>query len=310
MKYIKWLTIWMQNTIQYTTKPKTYERYNELIIGHIKTKLGDYELNELTPLILQNFITELLQSGNLLTGKGLSSNTVNIIITILQNSLKSAFFCKELNEYVADKIQRPKIKEKEIACFSITEQRKIEKAVLTSNQDKLFGILICLYTGLRIGELLALEWNDIDLLKGTLIVSKTCYYGKGMTNKFQRRISLPKTKSSNRIIPIPQVLLPMLKRIKSRSLSIYVIANKEKPISIRSYQRSFSLLLKNIGLNHRGFHAIRHTFATRAIEKGIDVKTLSEILGHKNASITLNRYVHSLLEHKRKMMNKLSDLLE
>lgn len=310
MKYINWLVIWMKNTIKYTTKPKTYERYNELIIGHIKTKLGDYELNELTPLILQNYVTELLQKGNLLTREGLSSNTVNIIITILQNSLKSAYLCNEVNEYIADKIKRPKIKEKEIICFSILEQHKIEKAVLESQKDKLLGIVICLYTGLRIGELLALEWNDIDFSKGTLMVSKTCYYGRGMSNRFQRRINLPKTNSSKRIIPIPQVLLPLMKKVKSRSISKFVIANKEKPILMRSYQRSFSLLLKNIGINHKGFHALRHTFATRAIEKGIDVKTLSEILGHKNASITLNRYVHSLMDHKRKMMNKLGSLLE
>lgn len=95
-----------------------------------------------------------------------------------------------------------------------------------------------------------------------------------------------------------------------RSISKYLISNGENPISIRSYQRTFSLLLKKLKIEHKGFHALRHTFATRALEYGMDVKTLSEILGHKNANITLNRYVHSLTKHKQEMMNNLGKLLK
>ena len=310
MKYKDWLNVWLDNTVKPTAKSRTYARYKEIIGGHIKPKLGDYELNDLTPLLLQRFVTELLQNGNLITGKGLSANTVNTIITVLQNSLKSAFAFGELKEYTEDKIKRPKAKENEVSCFSLVEQRKIEQEVLQSKKDKLFGIVLCLYTGLRVGELLALTWNDIDLIKGTLSVTKSCHYGKGANGKFERCTELPKTITSKRTIPLPKQMLALLKTIKKRSESEYVIANGGKPIAVRSYQRSFALLLKKLKIPHKGFHAIRHTFATRALECGMDVKTLSEILGHKNASITLNRYVHSLMEHKQEMMNKLGKLLQ
>ncbi len=105
-------------------------------------------------------------------------------------------------------------------------------------------------------------------------------------------------------------MIPYLRNLKKDSDSDYVIvSDTEKPISVRAYQRSFELFLKKLGIPHKGFHSLRHTFATRALECGMDVKTLSEILGHKNANITLNRYVHSLMEHKKEMMNRLGKLL-
>ncbi len=310
MEYKEWLNVWLCNTVKPTSKSRTYTRYKEIIDGHIKPKLGEYELCDLTPLILQKFVTDLLQRGNLITGKGLSANTVNTAITVIQNSLKAAVAFGELKEYTADKIKRPKAKESEVSCFSLAEQRKIEQEVLQSKKDKLFGIILCLYTGLRIGELLALTWSDLDFSKGTLSVTKSCHYGKGESEKFERRTELPKTVTSRRTIPIPKQILALLKTVKKRSKSVYVIASGTDPISVRSYQRSFALMLKRLKIPHKGFHALRHTFATRALECGMDVKTLSEILGHKNASITLNRYVHSLMEHKQEMMNKLGKLLQ
>lgn len=163
---------------------------------------------------------------------------------------------------------------------------------------------MCLYTGLRIGELLALTWNDIDFAKGTLSVNKSCHDGKdGLI------IDKPKTAQSIRIIPLPQQLLPKLKALKAINHSSFIVANAGTPVSVRSYQRSFELLLKKLNIPHKGFHSLRHTFATRALECGMDVKTLSEILGHKNPTVTLNRYVHSLMEHKQDMMNRLGKLL-
>lgn len=103
--------------------------------------------------------------------------------------------------------------------------------------------------------------------------------------------------------------MPYLRQIKRRAKSEFVIADGDKPVFVRSYQRTFELLLKKLKIKRKGFHALRHTFATRALECGMDVKTLSEILGHKNATVTLNRYVHSMLEHKTQMMNRLGKLL-
>ena len=254
-------------------------------------------------------ITELLQSGNLRTGKGLSANSVSGIINVIQGSLKTAFRLEYLKEYTADRIKRPKIQEKAVSCFSLQEQKKIEQAVLTSKKEKMFGILLCLYTGLRIGELLALKWEDLDLQKGLLTVSRSCHDGKGKDGHYIRFEDTPKTFSSRRVIPLPKQILPLIREAKKKSCSEYVVSKDGKPVSVRSYQRTFDLLQRKIKISHRGFHSLRHTFATRALECGMDVKTLSEILVHKSPTVTLNRYVHSLMEHKQDMMNRLGKLL-
>ena len=304
MKYIAWLMQWLENYVRPSVKVRTYERYRLIIEQHIKNKIGGIELDGLSPLVLQSFITELLQSGNRKTGKGLSANSVNAVISVLQNSLKTAHLLGLTAEYTADKLKRPKLNEKPVDCFTLAEQKQIEQAVLNSKKEKLYGILLCLYSGLRIGELIALQWNDIDFAKGILTVSKSCHDGKGGLI-----IDEPKTASSRRVIPLPRQLLPILKGMKKRSGSPFVVSANGKSVSVRSYQRSFELLLKKLKIPHKGFHSLRHTFATRALECGMDVKTLSELLGHKNPTVTLSRYAHSLMEHKADMMNRLGKLL-
>ena len=304
VKYIDWLHSWLENYVRPSVKVRTYERYKLIIEQHIKDKIGGMELDELTPLVLQAFITELLQNGNRRTGKGLSANSVNAVISVLQSSLKTARLLGLMKEYTADKLKRPKLTEKPVECFTLGEQKQIEQAILNGKKDKLYGILLCLYSGLRIGELIAIQWMDIDLAKGILTVSKSCHDSKdGLI------IDEPKTQSSRRMIPLPKQLLPILKGIKEKSNSPFVVSANGKPVSVRSYQRSFELLLKRLHIPHKGFHSLRHTFATRALECGMDVKTLSEILGHKNSTVTLNRYAHSLMEHKQDMMNRLGRLL-
>ena len=144
--------------------------------------------------------------------------------------------------------------------------------------------------------------------KGFLSVNKSSRDNKSGEGE-KRIIDTPKTITSRRIIPIPKQLMPLLKQHKQKSNSRWIISDNGFPISTRSYQRSFELLLKSTGIEHKGFHALRHTFATRAIECGVDVKTLSELLGHKDPSITLEFYVHSLMEHKKQMMDKIGKSL-
>ena len=308
MIYKNWLNLWLENYIKPSAKVRTYERYSQIVRTHIADSIGANEISELTPIVLQTFISDLLTTGNTKTGKGLSANFVNTVISVIQNSLKTAYMVGVSAEYVANKIKRPQTKEKQVDCFSVQEQKKIETYVLSCKKDKLFGVVLCLYTGLRIGELLALTWSDIDFGKGLLFVSKTCHDGNDGQNHI-RIIDSPKTVHSRRVIPLPKQILPHLKSLKKRSCSEYVIADGDKPVFVRSYQRTFELLLKKLDISHKGFHSLRHTFATRALECGMDVKTLSEILGHKNATITLNRYAHSMLEHKQDMMNRLGKLL-
>lgn len=304
MKYIDWLTQWLENYIRPSVKVRTYERYHLIIEQHIKDRIGNIELDALSPLVLQKFISELLQNGNRKTGKGLSANSVNAVISVIQGSLRTAHLLGLSKEYTADKLKRPKLKEKPVECFTMSEQKQIEQSILNGKKDKMYGILLCLYSGLRIGELIALQWSDIDFVKGILTVSKSCHDGQdGLI------IDEPKTANSRRLIPLPKQLLPILKGIKKKSSSPFVVSANGSSVSVRSYQRSFELLLKRLNIPHKGFHSLRHTFATRALECGMDIKTLAEILGHKNPTVTLNRYAHSLMEHKSDMMNRLGKLL-
>ena len=304
MKYTDWLIKWLEDYVRPSVKVRTYERYALIVEQHIKEAIGGAEPDDLTPLVLQSLVAELLRNGNKKTGGGLSANSVNAVISVIQNSLKTAHLLGLAKEYTADKIKRPKLAEKPVECFTLAEQKRIEQAVQGGKKDKMYGVLLCLYSGLRIGELMALQWSDIDFVKGTLTVAKSCHDGKcGLV------IDDPKTAASRRVIPLPKQLLPILKALKKRSDSPFVVSAKGKPVSVRSYQRSFELLLKKSDVPHKGFHSLRHTFATRAIECGMDVKTLSEILGHKNPTVTLNRYAHSLMEHKQAMMNRLGKLI-
>ena len=307
MKYGIWLDEWFCNYIRPSSKSRTSERYSEIIEKRLKVKLGKYELDELTPLVLQRYITELIESGNMKTGKGLAANSVNGIITVIQNSLKLAYALGTIKEYAADKIRRPKTKEKEVTCFTLSEQKKIERAALSGKKTKWLGIVVCLYTGLRIGELLGLEWKDVDFQKGVLTVSKSRHEGKDENGRYAQIVESPKTVSSRRCIPLPKQILCELRLLKRKSRSVYVISNGERSIPVRSYQRSFERLLKKLDIPHKGFHALRHTFATRALECGMDVKMLSELLGHKDPAVTLRRYVHSLMEQKKEMMNKVGN---
>lgn len=309
MKYSEWLKEWMENYVQLTTKSRTISRYMEIINKHILPNLGDFEISEISPRILQQFVKTLLENGNSKTGKALAPNSVNSIITVLQGSLRVANNLGMTVKCAADKIMRPKTREKEVECFSMTEQKKIEAEILNGKKDYMFGVIICLYTGLRIGELLALEWRDIDLQNSILSIRKSCHYGKNKDNIFVKIIDTPKTVSSARQIPLPRQIIALLKEHKKSSQSKWFISNGIKEISVRTYQRNFEMLLKRLGISHRGFHALRHTFATRALECGMDVKTLSEILGHKSPTVTLNRYAHSMLNHKKDMMNLLGKLL-
>lgn len=305
MLYKDFLTFWLENYVKPDAKTRTYLRYFQIIRIYVAEKVGEYDLSELTPIILQTFITDILTNGRGRWGEeGLAPNTVNSIVSVLKNSLKTAYVLGCTDRQLGDKIKRPKLRERKIECFTVKEQRKIENAVLTSRKAKHFGVLLCLYTGLRLGEVVALNWKDIDLKRGMLSVNKTCYdTPDGLV------FDDPKTVHSRRIIPLPRQIMPILREKRKTSKSDFVVSDKGKPVSVRSFQRSFELLLKRHRIKHRGFHALRHTFATRALESGMDVKTLSEILGHKNPSITLSRYAHSLMEHKSAMMNRLGKLL-
>jgi integrase len=299
MIYFDWLNEWLATWVKPLVKVRTYEKYDSIVRKQIMPKLGGHNVDELSAKILQQFTAELSETY--------SANTVAGIVAVVKSSLICAQNTGRVAKQFSSCIKNPKAREKEITCFSSSEQRKLEKYILASDRPKLFGITLCLYTGLRIGELLALEWADIDFRRKTLTVTKTCR-DSWENGVFTKVIDTPKTEASRRKIPLPAPLIPYLKEMKAKSKSPFVISGAHAELPIRSYQRTFENILQKLGLPHRGFHALRHTFATRALECGMDVKSLSAIMGHKNAAVTLKRYAHALEEHSAVMMNKLGKI--
>lgn len=298
------LNSWMNEKQVYSLKRRTYLRYEEIIRTQIAPSLGKLDTGELTAPILQSFQRQKLQDGNIITGKPLASNTVRNMMSIVRNAIE---YGRKLGVPVCDmsQIVPLRFKEKQITAFRKDEQKRIEKTVTESKKDNHFGIILCLYTGLRLGELLALTWDDIDFHAGLLTVNKTSYVLKD-NGTYRICVDTPKTDSSIRVIPIPKPILSELKRIKKKNCAEFVISTcKGGRVSNRSYQTTFKRVLKKAGVEYKNFHVLRHTFATRALECGMDIKTLSEIMGHKSPVITMNRYVHSLMETKRKAMNTL-----
>ena len=160
MLYKDWLCEWLSNYMRHLVKPKTYDRYADIVANRLTPKLGDYEMADITPLIVQKYAMELLQSGNMSTGGCLAVSSVNLVISVIQSSFRAACAFGMIRENGMSKIKRPKKYEKQTECFSTSEQKKIEQAVLHDKRDKMIGVLLCLYTGWRIGELLSLEWTD------------------------------------------------------------------------------------------------------------------------------------------------------
>ena len=217
MKYKEWLPDWLELYGEESVKPRTYKQYENIINKRLIPGLGEYEMEDLTPIVIQKYIVNLSKKGNTKTGKGLAPNSVNCIILVLQASLSMAYVLGVAKEIHIDKIKRPKTSEKQVESFTQEEQKVIEQAVLGDKRDKMFGIVLCLYTGLRIGELLALEWSDINFIKAELSVTKSCYDGQDENGKSCRITGTPKTESSTRIIPIPKQLIPYLKEIKKEA---------------------------------------------------------------------------------------------
>ncbi len=309
MKLNDWLDVWLNKYTKHTVKLRTYDRYKYIIEKHINSELGDYELDDLNPQVLQDFVINKLNQGNLKTGTGLANNSVIGIVNVLKQALSLAVSLEIISKEYTDKIKLPNPTEKPVNAFEKADQQKLEQYCMNSKKANHIGIVICLYTGLRIGELLALTWEDVDFENGLLKVNKETYRIK-QNDIYETIIDKPKTKTSTRLIPVPKTLLAKLKELKKKSKFDHIIStNKNTIVGTRSYQRTFETILKKLGIPYQNFHSLRHTFATRAVEIGIDVKSLAELMGHKNATVTLQRYTHSLLSYKTDIMNKLGKML-
>lgn len=303
MKLQDFLNQWLTTAIMGSVQTSTYMIYNNYISNHINPVIGEKELDELKTEHIQNFVRRLADNDK----KKLSPRTINFIFSMLRSVFEYAVEYGYIIKNPCLKIRLLKLKEKEIEIFNRAEQSKIEQTIIKSEDKRNIAIMVCLYTGLRIGELCALKWENINFDSGQLNIKQSMIRIKNLdiSENFKTKLVLeePKTVKSKRLIPIPDFLRLMLAEFKKESNSQYIFTlNWNKPIQPRTLQNIYKRLLEKAGVKYRNFHTLRHTFASRAIELGIDVKTVSEILGHSNTNITINRYTHSLMEQKEKMM--------
>lgn len=296
------------SSVKLGLKKSTIHKYEYLISKHILPDLGNIPVSNIEANMVNLFAERKLTRGSLNGEKGLSKSYVRSMMLIISSTLHFGAqegWCKD----ISSKIHKPSPGKRNLKILDSREQQCLEKKLVEELSPTTIGILITLKTGLRIGEICALKWEDFDFENNILYVRSTVSriknpLGSGTT----LIIDTPKTTSSLRGIPFSNDLKSVLFQVKSHSNSRYVVSDKKEFLSPRTFEYRYHKIMKQFQFPEINYHALRHSFATRCIEYGVDVKSLSEILGHANVSITLNTYVHSSMNLKREQMEKLPSL--
>lgn len=314
MSFGNWLNYWFENYVKRTVKQSTAVSYYGYINSHIVPEIGVYKLSELNTDVLQRFFNEQNDSGSL-KGGGLSPKTLQNMNRMIHKSMEKAIDLELLPKNYAKYVELPKREEPEMRVLTISEYNKLLEELRKTKEKLAFGVYLSLSLGIRLGEVLGLRWNDIDFNNKIVHIRRTVNRlptidGK---NKTELVVGTPKSKKSVRDIPINEnycgeFMLYWAKKSricrKTPDADDYLLQSAiGGPAEPKTLQETFKRILRDAGIADANFHSLRHTFATRAIEKGVDVKTLSVILGHSSVNITLDRYAHVLDEQKRKVMN-------
>ena len=284
-------------------KESTHGTYSTSLYNHLIPRLGHMQIEKITRAVMQDLVFQLLGTGRCDNSGGLSERTVKGIMTILKSTMHYA----EQNNYINYQDMQvfyPKEKKSYLPkILSHEEQDKLQSYIVKNITSYSLGVLFAIQTGVRIGELCALQYQDINLQEGIVNISKTLQrtFVKNVAqeNTSQIVISSPKSKTSIRTIPLTKLLMGILHNYSQQPKDNYLLTGKGKYIEPRSYYNYYRKILKAAEINYLNFHGLRHTFATRCIEAGGDYKIVSELLGHSSVKITLDLYVHPQMDAKR-----------
>ncbi len=289
-------------------KPSSYAKYRNILSCHIDPWFGKVYLEDITYQMLSSFSDYLLTRAGK-NGKGLSAKSASDVMAVMRAILRYAR--KSGRRVICDGREVViKQKKKETRVLSQNEQTRLTEYLLEHPSSRNLGILISLCAGLRLGEVCALRWEDISAEDNTISVHRTMQ--RVQTNsvsgkKTEIMITSPKSACSVRRIPVPGMLADTLNTFRLRK-GFVLTGSEVKYIEPRTLENHFKNVLEECGIGYTNYHVLRHTFATRCIEVGFDVKCLSEILGHANITITMDRYVHPSMKMKRENMEKLETL--
>ena len=287
--------------VKQTRKASTYVKYSMVYRVHLEPVLREVKASG-----IQDALDAL---GREKIFDHLSESIRKSICCVLNQIVKFASRQHQITMLtipVWDKLVFPEKKgNKPVEVLSWKEQAGLLPILFQKMDKAKMAVLLCLHTGLRLGELCALKWKDIDFGNRMVSVNQTVQrlYREGGKTKTVLLETEPKSEYSRREIPLPVIVLELFEKIRHEGNYVF---GKDKPMEPRTLQNHFKRLLKKAGLKHKNFHALRHTFATNCIESGADIKSLSEILGHSDVQISLNRYVHPSMDSKRKYLDGLS----
>lgn len=286
-------------------RESTYIKYETILEKYIKPELGAYFAESLSQLRIEQFSYRLLHESKL------SVKTVRDILTILHSVLEYAVGQNPAMRPVT--IVYPKEQQKARRVLTREEQQKFTEYLMKDEDVCKFGVLLAMLTGLRIGEICALKWSDISLKDRTISVSRTMQRIKNVVSaenaKTRITVSAPKSRMSERLIPLNEYVQKLCQKWQVQDSEAYILTGThERYLEPRALQYRIQRYTKECGLEGVHFHTLRHSFATRCIEAGFEIKSLSEILGHSTTKITLDCYVHSSMRLKRENMERLNNV--
>lgn len=293
-------------------KVRTIERYVCNFNNYIKDTIGYLDIKEFTRTTIVTFLDSL---RTIKTKKhvGLSDASINNIYVTLHSCFEFAIYHELLQTNPAVYIKQCKPRQKVVEVLNKQERIVLERYLLEEFNPENMGLYIMLYTGIRLGEMAALKWENVDLENRMIKIVETMNITKNEdSGKWDYYIESPKTNSSIRNIPIPNHLVEIFKKISEfRISSPFVIAKMNGDImQPRLYRARFASILNKLGIRQRKIHALRHTFASQMIEQGMDMNTLSLILGHSAVEVTINIYVHSSIDRQRRLVNSIPFISE
>jgi integrase len=299
--------LWLKS-IRHTVKESTYANYESILEKQILPELGNILLTEIDNSRLSSFIQGKLD-------KKMASGSIHVMTSVLKGILH---YGEILGFSPAEALCFPKVGGSacRVSIMSTEHYRKLEQHLLNHLNPFCFGILLCMNTGIRVGELSGLRWEDIDFPEKKMYIRRTVSRIRNLEQtedsqsneqpKTILHIGSPKTVNSERVIPLPDRILTLAKDLQGQD-SCYIMSGTEKCMEPRTIQRQFTTILKKCEIPHINIHALRHQFSCRWVEQGFDTKSLSEILGHTSVKTTLDLYVHIRMDTKREYMNQLME---
>lgn len=303
----EWLYVYHKAEI----KRRTLLRYESIIRTYVFPYWGERNIDDITPRDIQLWVNALRETISEATHKPLSPSSLNCCIGVLRQSFAYSENYEILDYNPTRKIKRiPEKRDDKLRVLTRDEQRRFESYIDKANNPEYFVYILVLYTGLRLGEVTALTYQDINIRTGMMSINKTRYKTTDDNGNWIYVTDTPKTDKSIREIPLPSFLWEKFKEMKRNRKSKYVISRVDgKELSDKVIVWRLKRIFKKARIRQVNFHSLRHTFATRALENKMDIKTLSEILGHSDVTTTLNIYTHSLIKHKKQSMRKIKRLV-